>query len=51
MRHFYVRAMKAIEIKEPSEIVDKNLEKAVSIAEKIAPFKAQNGELEGVVSR
>ncbi len=39
MRHFYVRAMKAIEIKAPSEIVDKNLEKAVSIAEKIAPFR------------
>jgi hypothetical protein len=38
MRHFYVRAMKAIEIKAPSEVVDKYLEKAV-IAEKIAPYR------------
>ena len=39
MRHFYVRAMKAIEIKAPSEVVDKYLEKAVAIAEKIAPYR------------
>jgi hypothetical protein len=33
MRHFYVRAMKAIEIKEPSEIVDKNLEKGSGLGD------------------
>jgi hypothetical protein len=38
MRHFYSRAMAARAIKAPAEIIDKNLEKAVAIAEKIAPY-------------
>jgi hypothetical protein len=39
MRHFYTRAMAAKAIKAPAEIIDKNLEKAVAIAEKIAPYR------------
>ena len=35
MRHFYSRAMAARAIKAPAEIIDKNLEKAVAIADRI----------------
>ena len=39
MRHFYARAMAAKAIKAPAEVVDKNLQKAVEIAEKVAPYR------------
>jgi hypothetical protein len=37
--HFYTRAMAAKAIKAPAEVVDKNLQKAVEIAEKVAPYR------------